>query len=78
MFFGTISPSSTCSTTTIVIAMTNDTVCSTVSGMPSRWNGFSNRCATAGSPTRPNRIEQIGDAQLRPGQHHRQILVPPG
>ena len=58
MFFGTISPSSTCSTTTIVIAMTNDTVCSTVSGMPSKWNGFSSRCATAGSPTRPSRIEQ--------------------
>src|SRR6267378_4189185 len=59
MFFGTISPSSTCSTTTIVIAITNDTVCRTVSGMPIKWNGFSNRCATAGSPTRPNRIEQI-------------------
>src|ERR1700682_1504344 len=59
MFFGTISPSSTCNTTTIVIAMTNDTVCRTVSGMPINPNGFSNRCATAGSPTRPNRIEQI-------------------
>src|SRR4051812_1568932 len=59
MFFGTISPSSTCSTTTMVIAMMNDTVCSTVSGMPSRWNGSSNRCATAGSPTRPSAIEQI-------------------
>src|ERR1700737_2093621 len=59
MFFGTISPSSTCSTTTIVIAITNDTVCRTVSGMPIKWKGFSNRCATAGSPTRPNRIEQI-------------------
>src|SRR6185503_11248632 len=58
MFFGTISPSSTCSTTTIVIAMTNETVCSTVSGIPSKWNGISSRCATAGSPTRPNRIEQ--------------------
>src|ERR1700752_463948 len=59
MFFGTISPSSTCNTTTIVIAMTKDTVCRTVSGMPINPNGFSNRCATAGSPTRPNRIEQI-------------------
>src|SRR6201988_5298268 len=59
MFCGTISPSSTCSTTTIVIAMTNDTVCSTVSGIPSKWNGVSSRCATAGSPTRPNRIEQM-------------------
>src|SRR3954454_15499323 len=58
MFFGTISPSSTCSTTTIVIAMTNDTVCRTVSGMPSNPNGLSNRCATAGSPTRPSAIEQ--------------------
>src|SRR6476660_8579583 len=58
MFFGTISPRSTCSTTTIVIAMTNDAVCRTVSGMPSKWNGLSNRCATAGSPTRPNRIAQ--------------------
>src|SRR5882757_4607744 len=59
MFFGTISPSSTCNTTTIVVAITNDTVCRTVSGMPINWKGFSNRCATAGSPTRPNRIEQI-------------------
>src|SRR3954452_4362320 len=58
MFFGTISPRSTCSTTTIVIAMTNDTVCRTVAGMPSNPNGLSNRCATAGSPTRPSRIEQ--------------------
>ena len=58
MFLGTISPSSTWSTTTIVIAMMNDTVCSTVSGMPSARKGVSSRCATAGSPTRPSRIEQ--------------------
>ena len=43
MFFGTISPSSTCNTTTIVIATTNDTVCSTASGTPRRSNGFSSR-----------------------------------
>ena len=43
MFFGTISPSSTCSTTTIVIAMTNDTVCSIASGTPTRSNGVSSR-----------------------------------
>ena len=59
MFFGTISPSNTCSTTTIVIAMMNDTVCNTASGTPNSANGFSSRCATAGSPTRPSRIEQI-------------------
>src|ERR1700738_5171638 len=57
MFFGTISPSSTCNTTTIVIATTNDTVCSTAPGTPNRSNGFSNTFATAGSPMRPNRIE---------------------
>ena len=43
MFFGTISPSSTCSTTTMVIATTNDTVCSTASGTPNKSNGFSSR-----------------------------------
>ena len=58
MFFGTISPSSTCIVTTIASAMTNDTVCSTVSGIPTTANGFSSRWATAGSPTRPSRIEQ--------------------
>src|SRR4051794_24059522 len=57
MFLGTISPRSTCSTTTMVIATTNDTVCSTASDTPSRSNGASSRCATAGSPTRPRRIE---------------------
>src|SRR5271165_2517839 len=57
MFFGTISPSSTCSTTTIVIATTNDTVCSTAAGTPKKSNGRSSRSATAGSPTRPSRIE---------------------
>src|SRR5882757_660045 len=57
MFFGTISPSSTCNTTTIVIATRKDTVCSTASGTPSRSNGVSSRWATAGSPTRPSRIE---------------------
>ena len=44
---------------TIVIAMTNDTVCRSASGTPTRSNGFSSRWATAGSPTRPSRIEQI-------------------
>ncbi len=43
MFFGTISPSRMCSTTTIVIAMTNDTVCRTASGTPKRSNAGSSR-----------------------------------
>ena len=59
MFFGTISPSSTCSVTTIASATKNDTVCSTASGMPAKWNGVSSRWATAGSPMRPSRIEQM-------------------
>src|ERR1700694_2331009 len=57
MFLGTISPSSTCSTTTMVSATTKDTVCSTASGTPNRSNGLSSRWATAGSPMRPSRIE---------------------
>jgi hypothetical protein len=58
MFFGTISPSTTCRKTTIVIAITNATGCSHSSGTCSAWNPGSIRCASAGSPTAPRPSEQ--------------------
>ena len=58
MFFGTISPSSTCSVTTIASATANDTVCSRAGETPpTESNGRRSRSATAGSPSRPSRID---------------------
>ncbi|SHV27054.1 Uncharacterised protein [Mycobacteroides abscessus subsp. abscessus] len=59
MFLGTISPSKTCSNTTMDSEITKATVCVTAAGAPNSSKGRSSRCATAGSPTRPNKIEQI-------------------
>ena len=77
MFFGTISPSSTCSTTTIVIAMTNDTVCSTASGMPSRCERLLQQVRHRGLADPAEQDRADGDAQLRAGQHQRQVLAGP-
>ncbi len=54
MFFGTISPSTTCRYTTIVIATTKDTGCSRFSGTFRSSKTGSSRCATAGSPRAPS------------------------
>src|SRR3954447_23809329 len=72
MFFGTISPSSTCSTTTMVIAMTNDTVQHRVGHAEQvkrqlqqvRHRGFAH-------PAQRDRTDR--DAELCPGQHQRKI-----
>ncbi len=59
MFLGTISPSRMCATTTIASDTANASGCSTASGRPTHASGRSSRCATAGSPRRPSRSEQI-------------------
>src|SRR5580693_3088394 len=57
MFFGTISPSSTCTVTTIASAIARDSGCSSAGETPTTSNGRRSRSATAGSPSRPSRID---------------------
>ena len=77
MFFGTISPSSTCSVTTMESATTNDTVCSSASGMPSDVERLLQQVRDGGlaDPAEQDRAHR--DAQLRAGQHQRQVLTGP-
>ena len=59
MFFGTISPSTTCRDTTTTSARENAIGWTSASGMPQLSNSGSMRCASAGSPTAPRPSEQM-------------------
>jgi hypothetical protein len=59
MFFGTISPITMWATTTTASEIVKASGSRTSIGSPSQVKGTSMRCATAGSPRRPNSTEQI-------------------
>lgn len=59
----------------MVIATTNDTVCSTAGGTPKRSNTGDSRWLTAGSPTRPSTIEPTVMPNWAP--YHRGFLAGP-
>ena len=77
MFFGTISPSSTCSVTTIASATTNDTVCSSAGETPTQIERPLQQVGDRGLAEPAQQDRRDRDAQLGPREHQRQLLAGP-
>ena len=73
-FFGTISPITVCRKTTMARASTNATGWTGVAGRPSASNGPSSRWARAGSAMRAQAERADRDAELRAGDHQRDLV----